>query len=156
MKLMSLRASRRPFPAFAAVALLALAGCGGGSSNSNSVGAVDPIQPPPPPVEPPPIDPPPVEPPVEPPPDPTGTALLSWVPPTEREDGTPLLALDGYRIFYGQDPDNLDVIVELDNPGLTSYLIEYLGLGTWYFAMSAFDTEGRESAPSDTASKTIT
>ena len=143
--------------------MLALAGCGGGSSNNNNVGTVDPVEPPPvdppPPVEPPPVEPPPTEPPPDPdppPPDPTGTALLSWVPPTEREDGTPLLELAGYRIFYGQDPDNLDVIVELDNPGLTSYLIEYLGLGTWYFSMTAFDGEGRESAPSDTASKTIT
>ena len=75
--------------------------------------------------------------------------------PTEREDGTPLTDLAGFRIFYGQDPEDLDVVVELTNPGLSSYLIEYLGLGTWYFTMTAFDDEGRESARSDMASKTI-
>lgn len=146
-------------------ALLLLAGCGGGNSGSNSnVGSVDPITPPPieptpPPVEPPPppppVEPPPPPPPVEPPPEPTGTALLSWYPPTEREDGSPLINLAGYRVFYGQDPADLDIVVELDNPGLTSYLIEYLDLGTWYFSMTALDDEGRESAPSAVASKTI-
>jgi hypothetical protein len=165
-------------------ALMVLSGCGGGSSGNNNVGTVDPIEPPPPvepppppppppppveppppppPVEPPPPPPPveppppppPVEPPPPPPPEPTGTALLSWVPPTEREDGSPLINLAGYRVFYGQDSEDLDIVVELDNPGLTSYLIEFLGLGTWYFSMTALDDEGRESAPSDIASKTI-
>ncbi len=147
-------------------ALLVLAGCGGGNSGNNNVGSVDPIEPPPvelppppPPVEPPPppVEPPPPPPPVEPPPppEPTGTALLSWHPPTEREDGSPLINLAGYRVFYGQDSEDLDIVVELDNPGLTSYLIEYLDLGTWYFSMTALDDEGRESAPSDIASKTI-
>jgi hypothetical protein len=149
---MFLRASRRPLLTCAALTLLALAGCGGGGSGSNdNVGSVDPINPPP--VQPPP----PVEPPVEPPPDPTdGTALLSWLAPTQREDGTPLTDLAGFHIFYGQDPQNLDTVIELTNPGLSSYLIEYLGLGTWYFTMTAFDDEGRESARSEMASKTIT
>jgi len=150
----TLPASRRPFFALVSLSLLALAGCGGGGSGSNNtVGAADPITPPPvqpPPVEPPPVEPPPVEPP------PTGTALLSWYPPTEREDGTPLRELDGYRVFYGQSPEDLDIVVELPNPGLTSYLIQYLDVGTWYFSMTAFDEEGRESARSGTASKTIT
>jgi hypothetical protein len=81
--------------------------------------------------------------------------LLSWQPPVEREDGTPLTELAGFRVEFGMNPEALDSEVTLDNPGLTSYLVEGLTEGTWYFVVRALDTEGRISAPSGMASKTI-
>jgi len=85
----------------------------------------------------------------------TGTATLSWEPPTQRTDGTPLTDLAGYRIAYGNTPDRLGQEVTLNNPGVTSYVVENLSQGTWYFAMTAFDASGAESDYSSVGSKTI-
>jgi hypothetical protein len=85
----------------------------------------------------------------------TGSATLSWQPPVERTDGSPLTDLAGYRIYYGNTPDDLRQAVKLDNPGVTTYVVENLSRGTWYFAMTAVDAGGLESDHSSIGSKTI-
>lgn len=89
------------------------------------------------------------------PPPVTGNATLSWQPPTERTDGSVLSNLAGYRIYYGPAPGNYSTTVNVTNPGLTTYVIENLAGGTWYFAISAYDSAGMESVRSNPASKTI-
>jgi len=89
------------------------------------------------------------------PPPVVGSATLTWQPPTERTDGTALSNLAGYRIYYGSSPSNYTESVNLTNPGLTSYMIENLAGGTWYFAMTAVDAAGLESARTNPVSKTI-
>jgi hypothetical protein len=84
-----------------------------------------------------------------------GTATISWVPPTQNTDGSPLTDLGGYRIYYGTSPSNLSQVIELSNPGLTRYMVGNLSPSTWYFAMRSFSTDGAESEPSSIASKTI-
>jgi hypothetical protein len=83
-----------------------------------------------------------------------GTALVSWYPPTERTDGSPLLDLAGYRVYFGKDADPR-YMIEVTNPGQTSQFIDNLDRGTWYFSVTAYDREGFESARSAAASKTI-
>jgi hypothetical protein len=85
-----------------------------------------------------------------------GSAVLNWVPPTHRVDGTTLANLAAYRIYYGASPDALNDVIRVDNIGLTSYVVENLGEGTWYFAVSAVDAAGIESLLSNGAMKTIT
>jgi Putative Ig domain len=85
-----------------------------------------------------------------------GTATLSWMPPTEREDGSPLTNLAGYRIRYGTAPGSLTEVLEIPNGGITSAVVENLPPATWYFVTSAYDSEGLESANSSPVSKTIT
>ena len=85
----------------------------------------------------------------------TGSATLSWQPPTQRTDGSALTDLAGYRILYGNAPGSYSNRVTLSNPGLTSYVIDNLSQGTWYFVMTAFDTTGAESDYSSVGSKTI-
>jgi hypothetical protein len=85
----------------------------------------------------------------------TGSATLSWVPPTENEDGTALQNLAGYRIYYGTSANSLNTVITLNNAGLTRYVVENLGQGTWYFGIRAFTSTGTESAMSGVASKTI-
>lgn len=85
----------------------------------------------------------------------TGSATLSWIPPTENEDGSALTNLAGYRIFYGTSAGNLNQVINLANPGLTRYVIENLSAGTWYFGIRAYSSTGAESAMSAIASKTI-
>jgi hypothetical protein len=89
------------------------------------------------------------------PPPGVGVATVNWTPPTERVDGTPLDTLSGYEVRYGQDQSRLDQIIVIDNAGLTRYVVDGLGRGTWYFAVTAVDATGRRSALSETASKTF-
>jgi hypothetical protein len=76
-----------------------------------------------------------------------GATTLSWLPPTMNDDGSPL-KLEGYRIYWGQNKDNLSNSVTLDNPGLTRYVVEQLTPATWYFVATALSADG-ESEPSN-------
>jgi hypothetical protein len=84
-----------------------------------------------------------------------GNATLSWIPPTQNEDGSALTNLAGYRIFYGTSASNLNQQINLNNPGLTRYVVDNLSGGTWYFGIRAYSATGTESAMSAIASKTI-
>ena len=84
-----------------------------------------------------------------------GTATLSWQPPTQRTDGSVLYNLAGYHILWGSSPGSYTNRIRLDNPGLTSYVVENLASGTWYFVMTALDATGAESDYSPVRSKTI-
>jgi hypothetical protein len=86
-----------------------------------------------------------------------GTALLTWVPPTQNTDGTPIgTSLAGYFVYWGTAPGSYPNSVRLANPGLTTYLVENLLPGTtYYFATTAFNGQGLESGYSNVASKTI-
>lgn len=85
----------------------------------------------------------------------TGNATLSWAPPTERIDGSPIGELAGYRLLYGQASREYDRTVELNSAGITRYVVEGLTTGTWYFAIQAITRDGWTSAPSAEASKRI-
>lgn len=84
-----------------------------------------------------------------------GRATLSWMPPTQNTDGSPLNDLAGYRIVYGTNSRSLDRSVQITNPSVNNYVLEDLGPGTWYFAVKAYNTAGIESELSNIASKTI-
>jgi hypothetical protein len=84
-----------------------------------------------------------------------GTAVVSWTPPTTNSDGTTLTDLSGFRIAYGTSSSNLDQSISLTNAGLTSYTLNSLTSGSWYFAVLAVNSQGIESDISNIASKTI-
>lgn len=84
-----------------------------------------------------------------------GAVTLSWTPPTRNEDGTPLRNLKGYRIYYGRFPGGLSLVQELPNPGVTRGVVENLAPATWYFAVTAYNSDGIESDRSARVSKTI-
>lgn len=95
-------------------------------------------------------------PPAPPPPPPvTGSATLSWQAPTQNTDNSALTNLAGYRIVYGTSQSSLDRTVTVSTPGTTTYVIDNLSAGTWYFAVRAYNSSGVESANSAIASKTI-
>jgi hypothetical protein len=85
----------------------------------------------------------------------SGSATLSWSAPTLRTDGTPLSNLAGYRIHYGNAAGEYSKKVTINSAGVTTYVVENLGPGTWYFVTTAFDSTGAESDYSNVASKTI-
>jgi hypothetical protein len=84
-----------------------------------------------------------------------GSATLSWTPPTENTDGSTLTDLAGYRIYYGRTRDSLDQVVEIKQPGLTTYMIENLSPTTWFFSMTSYNSDGVESNRSEVVSKTV-
>jgi hypothetical protein len=85
----------------------------------------------------------------------TGSATVSWTPPTQNSDGSALTNLAGYRIAYGRSATVLDRSISLTNPSLSSALVENLSSGTWFFAVSAVNSQGGSSIASNVASKTI-
>lgn len=84
----------------------------------------------------------------------TGTAALSWLPPTENTDGSQLTNLSGYRIYYGTSAAALNQSIEVNNAGLSNYVVQNLSPATWYFAVKAV-ASGVESNLSNVATKTI-
>jgi hypothetical protein len=86
----------------------------------------------------------------------TGSATLSWQPPTENADGSPLINLAGFVIRYGTRSDALTLEVKISNPGITTAMIEGLAPAKWYFTVSAYTSTGVESMPSAVGSKTVT
>jgi hypothetical protein len=89
------------------------------------------------------------------PPTTQGTATLSWVAPTQNTNGTAITSLSGYTIAYGNSATSLSQSVNISNPATTTYTVQNLGTGTWYFAVSAVESDGTSSALSTVVSKTI-
>lgn len=85
----------------------------------------------------------------------TGSATLSWIAPTQRTDETPLADLAGYKVYYGRMSGIHDYEIDIPNAGITTYVVEKLVPGDWYFTMSAYDSSGLESTPSNEVLHTV-
>jgi len=84
-----------------------------------------------------------------------GSATLSWTPPTQYSDGSPLTDLAGYKIYYGNASGNYPNSIRIDNPGISMYVVENLTSNTYYFVSTAFNSGNAESEFSNEAVKTI-
>lgn len=85
----------------------------------------------------------------------SGSASLSWTIPTTNTDGTPVTDLAGYHIYYGTSPGTLNTVIDVPNAQTTAYEISNLSSGTYYFEVSAYNSLGLDSAPSNEGTKTI-
>jgi hypothetical protein len=85
----------------------------------------------------------------------TGSATLTWQAPDTNIDGTALTNLAGYYIHYGTDTANLDQLVKISTVGISTYVIDNLASGTYYFAVSSYTATGVESALSAVVSINI-
>jgi hypothetical protein len=148
-------------------ALLTACGGGGGGGSGKSASASTSAPPPaaPDPAPSTPSNPDPVTPPSTPAPDPVpeptppatapGATTLSWVAPTLNNDGGALEELAGYRIRYGQNPEELDRSIVIDDPAVLECAVEQLASGTWYFEVVAHNAYGLEGPSSNLASRTV-
>jgi hypothetical protein len=85
-----------------------------------------------------------------------GMATVTWTPPTENTDNTPLTDLAGFKIYYGTDQSQLTQSIVIDDPAASSWEVSNLsGNTTYYFAVTAFNSNGVESELSSIASKTF-
>ena len=63
--------------------------------------------------------------------------------------------LAGYRVYWGTTQGNYPNSVTVNNPGLSSYVVDQLTPATWYFVVTAVNSSGVESAHSNIATKTV-
>jgi hypothetical protein len=75
----------------------------------------------------------------------TKSATLSWTAPTRNTDGSTLTNLAGFRIYYGPSATSLVHSIQISNPSVTTYVVEDLAPGAYYFAVSAYTTAQTES-----------
>lgn len=84
----------------------------------------------------------------------SGSATLTWTAPTQRTDGSPLTNLAKYKVYWGKSAGSYSNQTEV-GAGTTTYVVDNLSAGTWYFSVTAIDSNGVESDYSNVASKTI-
>jgi hypothetical protein len=84
-----------------------------------------------------------------------GTATVTWTAPLTNTDGSTLTDLAGYRVSYGRSADNLDQLVEVNNPAVLSQQINDLATGQWFFGVQARNSIGAFSDYSNVVTKTI-
>lgn len=94
-----------------------------------------------------------------------GEVTLTWTPPTENEDGSlisasctadPTTCLAGYKMYQSDVPGGPYVeVADIANPSTTSYVVQNLTDGTYYFVSTAYNASGTESAYSNEASKVV-
>jgi len=84
-----------------------------------------------------------------------GSATLSWTPPTENTDGSPLMDLSAYKIYWGTTQGVYVNSVRIDNPGISTYVVENLVPNTYYFVATSINGAGEESSYSNVAMKIV-
>lgn len=86
---------------------------------------------------------------------PTSVSLY-WTAPTTRTDGSSLSSgeISHYEISYGTSSSDLDQSIRVDG-NQTSYTLEGLASGTWYFGIRVVDTSGLSSQLSDPVSYSV-
>jgi Putative Ig domain len=72
-----------------------------------------------------------------------GVAALSWTVPTASVTGTELA---GYHIYYGETSKDLTNVADVSNPNSTSFVVDNLATGTWYFAIKSYTSSDVESS----------
>ena len=85
----------------------------------------------------------------------TGSATLSWTPPTQNTDGSPLNNLSGYKVYWGTSLGSYGNSVTIANPGIATYVVDQLTPAQWYFVVTAYSSTGVESGFSNVASKQV-
>ena len=96
---------------------------------------------------------------------PTGTGIalttvqvldkfLRWQAPTQNVDGSPLVDLAGYRVYWGQGSRAYTDSHTINDAAVTEWEVT-APPNTYYFALTAFDGDGNESGYSNEVQKII-
>ncbi len=88
---------------------------------------------------------------------PTGNAsvFLTWTPPTQNTDNTPLVDLTGYKVYYGITSNNLSASITISNSTASSATVASLASNVqYYFAVKVLNSKNVESDFSNIVLKT--
>ncbi len=82
---------------------------------------------------------------------------LSWIAPSEREDNSALSLSEiaGYKIYYGTTQGDYRSSVNINDSSSVGHTLVDFPAGTYYFVVTIYDTEGRESSYSTEIKITI-
>jgi hypothetical protein len=80
---------------------------------------------------------------------------LGWVAPTQNSNGSPITDLAGYKIHYGTASEDYTQVVSIANPSLSRYVLDSLSSGTYYFAITSYNSQGTESPLSGEITATL-
>jgi hypothetical protein len=72
---------------------------------------------------------------------------LSWTAPSAREDESPisLSEIAGYKIYYGTTQGDYRSNIDINDGSAEGHTFIDFPAGTYYFVITTYDTEGRES-----------
>jgi len=79
---------------------------------------------------------------------------IRWQAPTQNVDGSALTDLAGYVVYWGTQSRNYTGSYAINSPGITQWDAT-VSPGSYYFALTALDSEGNESGYSNQILKTI-
>jgi hypothetical protein len=80
---------------------------------------------------------------------------LSWQAPTQNADGSALVDLKGYKVHYGAESKTYSDTIQVANAGITTYVVQNLAAGKYYFAVTAYNSAGQESSLSPEVSTQV-
>jgi fibronectin type 3 domain-containing protein len=78
---------------------------------------------------------------------------LAWDAPSVSDDEMSLQDLAGYRVYDGSSPGDYSMVTDVGT--VTQFTTESLAAGTYYFAVTAYDTSGNESTLSSEVAATV-
>jgi hypothetical protein len=81
----------------------------------------------------------------------SGSAEVATITWTATQGGTEQ-ELTGYRVYYGTSAAGMTHVVTVADPSETSYVVENLSPGTWFFAIASYDRNNIQSTLSPTVS----
>jgi hypothetical protein len=81
----------------------------------------------------------------------SAVATITWTAPALAATPEPA----GYRVYYGTSAAGMIHVAIIDDPRDTSYVVENLSPGTWYFAIASYDQNETQSTLSPTVSVTL-
>lgn len=85
----------------------------------------------------------------------TGSTTLTWTPPTANDNGSLLSDLVAYKIYYGTSQGEYPNVIRVDNPGISSYVVDNLSPDTYYFVTTSINSREIESRFSNVATKIV-
>jgi len=84
-----------------------------------------------------------------------GSATVFWSAPSTNADGSMLTDLAGFRVHYGTVSQSYSNVIEIGDSAQSAVSIDELEPGTYFFAVTALDRAGNESALSIEVSKVV-
>jgi len=83
------------------------------------------------------------------------TATVRWTAPTTNTDGSRLLNLAAYRVYYGTSRSSLSRVREINDISSSAATISGLTPATWFFKVRAVNANQVESPDSNVSSKAV-
>ena len=83
------------------------------------------------------------------------TATVQWTAPQSMTDGSTPTGIVGYRVYYGPTVTQMNTKIDILNPSISTFVVEGLTPGTYYFAVTALHSSGGESDRSNAGLKII-